>query len=865
MVDTNVLVRQYLLQNSTLLALLGPYQVMGHLPEKFNPLSGPIVVVNTEGGNAHPEIPIQTQRVKIRVWAGVDGYQIARQVYGVVHDWLHGQNDLDFGDFGTILASIETVTGQDITDPDSGWATVLAYYDVTVRDGAFTDLSGTFQQGSQTKAYIDTHDAITLASAEAYTDAHAGGGTGYLVQSVNSTTVLSYSASFKFIAILATGGNTAPGITLTLPTAVGHAGSAFLIKRIDSGSYNAPVVLAFTSGQSADSRSSISLWHQWDEISLISDGTNWVIESVKGGPASEHEGGVQEVDTTVAHDSTYPVGTGMVLKAALNNGVPYVDAGPYGSLFSVKTSGSGSFYAGVGSQLHGEHAGTGTVQRLIGAMCEVWNSSSGTIAEFAAAVTAGFANRGGGPIVTGFGVFVDYNDTTNITNFAAVFIAPTAQSFLGIANAWSVYVKAGDSFFGGRLYIGSDPDGLAVPHLTSFSNPSINAGAGTPEGVVSARIGSIYFRSDGGSGTSLYVKESGTGNTGWKNLSQLLATAEGYTDSSIATEASSRSAADALRQLLSEKDAVNGYAGLTSGGLLKAAEFPAPTSSLFGGIKALAAVAHKFLTSIGTDGIPVAAQPDVSDVSGLAAIASSGKWSDLQNPTSALTLSGAGNATTFNQTSAVTWKWANTTAATSGTPQSSPLLSVSGQYWTGAASAEDSWTLQDVIASGTNGESKLTFTHSGSSGQATLVSSFIFAQTTAGASNIACSNNAVPINGTCKFFFSVASQGQYIASDAFIAWGNNSNAANKIADLYLSRSAAGTLAVGTTSTTGNAAGSVKAASYSTGTATWTSGTGSPEGAVTAPVGSLFTRTDGGAATTLYVKESGAGNTGWIAK
>jgi hypothetical protein len=50
-----------------------------------------------------------------------------------------------------------------------------------------------------------------------------------------------------------------------------------------------------------------------------------------------------------------------------------------------------------------------------------------------------------------------------------------------------------------------------------------------------------------------------------------------------------------------------------------------------------------------------------------------------------------------------------------------------------------------------------------------------------------------------------------------------------------------------------------------GTATWTSGTGTPEGAVAAAIGSLFTRTDGGANTTLYVKESGSGNTGWVAK
>ena len=50
-----------------------------------------------------------------------------------------------------------------------------------------------------------------------------------------------------------------------------------------------------------------------------------------------------------------------------------------------------------------------------------------------------------------------------------------------------------------------------------------------------------------------------------------------------------------------------------------------------------------------------------------------------------------------------------------------------------------------------------------------------------------------------------------------------------------------------------------------GTAIWTSGTGTPEAAVTAPIGSLFTRTDGGTSTTLYIKESGAGNTGWVAK
>lgn len=43
----------------------------------------------------------------------------------------------------------------------------------------------------------------------------------------------------------------------------------------------------------------------------------------------------------------------------------------------------------------------------------------------------------------------------------------------------------------------------------------ITAGSGTPEGAVTAPVGSLFLRSDGGAGTSLYVKESGTGNTGW--------------------------------------------------------------------------------------------------------------------------------------------------------------------------------------------------------------------------------------------------------------------------------------------------------------------------------------------------------------
>ena len=45
--------------------------------------------------------------------------------------------------------------------------------------------------------------------------------------------------------------------------------------------------------------------------------------------------------------------------------------------------------------------------------------------------------------------------------------------------------------------------------------PSLIAGNGSPEGAVTAETGSIYQRMDGAAGTTIYIKETGSGNTGW--------------------------------------------------------------------------------------------------------------------------------------------------------------------------------------------------------------------------------------------------------------------------------------------------------------------------------------------------------------
>jgi hypothetical protein len=67
------------------------------------------------------------------------------------------------------------------------------------------------------------------------------------------------------------------------------------------------------------------------------------------------------------------------------------------------------------------------------------------------------------------------------------------------------WVNAGVAIVFGGSTGGSDPT----------THPSIRWGTGSPEGMEIGVVGSTWSRTDGGAGTSFYVKESGAGNTGW--------------------------------------------------------------------------------------------------------------------------------------------------------------------------------------------------------------------------------------------------------------------------------------------------------------------------------------------------------------
>lgn len=56
---------------------------------------------------------------------------------------------------------------------------------------------------------------------------------------------------------------------------------------------------------------------------------------------------------------------------------------------------------------------------------------------------------------------------------------------------------------------------LFLKSPASGEDRDITYGYGSPESVVAKNVGSLYMRLDGGATTTLYVKTSGSGATGW--------------------------------------------------------------------------------------------------------------------------------------------------------------------------------------------------------------------------------------------------------------------------------------------------------------------------------------------------------------
>lgn len=135
-----------------------------------------------------------------------------------------------------------------------------------------------------------------------------------------------------------------------------------------------------------------------------------------------------------------------------------------------------------------------------------WKLNDNTVANVSGnveytSVTTLYANNGGG---------------TKVQNNAirARLRHPLHVSTSGTADGGIYTQQVGGSGYGPSVRV----DRFLVGNRTTFTEtsiPAILSGSGTPESAVTAPIGSLYLRIDGGTDTAVYRKESGTGNTGW--------------------------------------------------------------------------------------------------------------------------------------------------------------------------------------------------------------------------------------------------------------------------------------------------------------------------------------------------------------
>lgn len=126
-----------------IVSLVGQNVYGGQLPEHYNPEpsttaepsgNGPAITLLVKGGTTHAEMPSQDVDVQVMVWAGTNKNFDARSVYNRCFQVLHGLCNVMTGVAGQVKRIIAMTPGVDMTDPDTGWATILGAFNVMIMD-----------------------------------------------------------------------------------------------------------------------------------------------------------------------------------------------------------------------------------------------------------------------------------------------------------------------------------------------------------------------------------------------------------------------------------------------------------------------------------------------------------------------------------------------------------------------------------------------------------------------------------------------------------------------------------------------------------------------------------------------------------
>ena len=125
MIDTNKALVKILQGNGPLLTLVPASRIMAGTLQEGTEF--PAISFSTVGGTTDLHLPVLNPRVQIRCWHDTDP-EVARQVYGAVHDALYGLRNQTLSGAEFLVETEEVVQGQDVVDPQSGYKSVLSFW-----------------------------------------------------------------------------------------------------------------------------------------------------------------------------------------------------------------------------------------------------------------------------------------------------------------------------------------------------------------------------------------------------------------------------------------------------------------------------------------------------------------------------------------------------------------------------------------------------------------------------------------------------------------------------------------------------------------------------------------------------------------
>jgi hypothetical protein len=208
----------------------------------------------------------EEQEVVIRnSWIQASYYDIALVLGGVKHTRINAVDILgDVSISDCAYVGITACRAGDVSVSASTGETVYLQFNGAYLDSAIaTSGVGTVE--------VSGHYSVVRTLGDGAVSLVVPGGVLRAVTSKSST----YTALYTDEVILAdaTGG----AFTVTLPTAVGHGGKVFTVKRTNSGA-NA-VTVGTTSSQTIDGTTTAVLAAQYALRTVVSDGSNWQVIS----------------------------------------------------------------------------------------------------------------------------------------------------------------------------------------------------------------------------------------------------------------------------------------------------------------------------------------------------------------------------------------------------------------------------------------------------------------------------------------------------------------------------------------------------------------------------------------------------------